>query len=260
LGANFIVLAPDEEVTRITKAAVGFAGPVGLSVPVIADPSVMRLRDAVCGANETDYHLAHVDPGRDFKVKEVADIRQARVGERCPRCEKGHLEEFRGIEVGHVFKLGTKYSEALRATYLDEKGQERLIVMGCYGIGVGRTVAAAIEQCHDADGIIFPEQIAPFQVEILPVQTKNPSVVQFAEQLYETLLKEGREVLLDDRDIRPGVKFKDADLIGIPWRVVVGRKLDDEGLVEIKSRETGEVESVPAPEAAKILGERMRRD
>ncbi len=260
LGANFIVLAADEEVARITKAAVGFAGPVKLTIPVIADPSIMAIRDAVCGANETDHHLIHVDPRRDFEVKEVADIRQARAGERCPRCGKGRLEEYRGIEVGHVFKLGTKYSEALRATYLDEKGQERLIVMGCYGIGVGRTVAAAIEQCHDEHGIIFPDQIAPFQVEILPVQTKNEQVVRFSEGLYETLRKEGWEVLLDDRDIRPGVKFKDADLIGIPWRIVIGRKFGDQGLVEVKSRATGEVADIPAEKVMEELEKRVSHD
>jgi len=260
LGANFIVLATDEEVSRITKAAVGFAGPVDLTIPVIADPTVMRMRDAVCGANETDYHLIHVDPKRDFKLKEVADIREARAGERCPRCGKGRLEGYRGIEVGHVFKLGTKYSEALRATYLDEKGRERLIVMGCYGIGVGRTVAAAIEQCHDEYGIIFPERIAPFQVEILPVQTKNEQVVRFSERVYETLRTEGWEVLLDDRDIRPGVKFKDADLIGIPWRIVVGRKFADEGKIEIKSRQTGDVVDLPAEKVMTELKKRVSHD
>ena len=260
LDANFVVLASDDEVRKVTGAEVGFAGPVGLSIPVIADPAVMSLRDAVCGANETDAHLIHVVPKRDLQVSQVADIRQAQEGEICPRCGKGHLEMFRGIEVGHVFKLGTKYSEAMRATFLDESGKERLMIMGCYGIGIGRTGAAAIEQSHDENGIVFPMEIAPFHVEILPVQTNQKEVVRFAETLYSDLTQGGWEVLLDDRELRPGVKFKDADLIGIPYRVVIGRRYLEEKVVEIKSRASGEVTEVAADTIIDALKERLGRD
>ncbi len=260
VGANFIALASDNEVEKITNAAVGFAGPVGLSIPVIADPSVMTLQDAVCGANETDYHLIHVNPERDIHAKRVVDIRLAREGEICPRCGKGTLKMFRGIEVGHVFKLGTKYSEALGATFLDEEGKERLLIMGCYGIGVGRTVAAAIEQRHDEHGIIFPRSIAPFLIEVLPVQTNNEKVAKLSEALYGTFRQKGWDVLLDDRHIRPGIKFKDADLIGIPFRVTLGRKFLDKNVVEIKSRETGEVTEIAADGVIDELEKRLSRD
>ncbi len=258
LGANFIELATDDEVKRITKAEVGFAGPVDLKIPLFADPTVMSMRDAVCGANETDYHLIHLEPRRDLPDAKVADIRLAEAGEGCPNCDNGVLEAFRGIEVGHIFKLGTKYSEALRATFLDEKGKEQLIIMGCYGIGVGRTVAAAIEQRHDEHGIIFPASIAPFEVEILPVQTNNEAVTAFAESLYETLLGQGVDVLLDDRNLRPGVRFKDADLIGIPLRVTVGKGFLKDGTVEFKTRETGKVEEIDGDAAADEVLTRLR--
>ncbi len=260
LGANFIELASDRDVEDITKAAVGFAGPIDLSIPVYVDPTVAGMRDAVCGANETDYHFIHVEPQRDIAPQQVVDIRLAREGERCPKCEKGVLEAFRGIEVGHIFKLGTKYSEALHATFLDEKGVERPLIMGCYGIGIGRTVAAAIEQKHDENGIIFPLSIAPYQVEILPVQTNNEQVAGFAEELYGMLRKKGFEVLLDDRNLRPGVRFKDADLIGIPYRVTIGRGFLKEGVVELKTRATGEVVEVDREMVVKTLEEWLSHD
>ncbi len=260
LGANFIELASDRDVERITKAAVGYAGPVGLSIPVVVDPSVMAMADAVCGANETDYHLIHVAPERDIQADRVADVRLAREGEGCPHCESGVLESFRGIEVGHIFKLGVKYSEALGATFLDENGKERLCIMGCYGIGVGRTVAAAIEQRHDENGIIFPPAIAPFEVEILPVQTNNEVVMGFAEDLYDTLKERGVDVLLDDRNLRPGVRFKDADLIGIPLRVTIGKGFLKEGRVEVKARETGMVDEVDKDDVADEVVKRLRHD
>ena len=260
LGANFIELASDRDVEDITKAAVGFAGPIDLSIPVYVDPTVAGMRDAVCGANETDYHFIHVEPQRDIAPQQVVDIRLAREGERCPKCEKGVLGAFRGIEVGHIFKLGTKYSEALHATFLDEKGVERPLIMGCYGIGIGRTVAAAIEQKHDENGIIFPLSIAPYQVEILPVQTNNEQVAGFAEELYGMLRKKGFEVLLDDRNLRPGVRFKDADLIGIPYRVTIGRGFLKEGVVELKTRATGEVVEVDRKMVVKTLEEWLSHD
>jgi len=257
-GANFIELAGDEEVRKLTGAEVGFAGPIGLDIPMIADRSVAPLRDAICGANETDYHLCHVMTKRDIATVATGDIRLAKAGERCLRCERGILEEFRGIEVGHIFKLGTKYSDALGAVFLDGNGKEQPCVMGCYGIGVGRTVAAAIEQNHDEHGIIFPVAIAPFQVEILPLQTKKLEVMACAQRLYDALRVKGIDVLLDNRDGRPGVKFKDADLIGIPCRVTVGRRFLSDGEVEIKDRKTGEVVEIPEAEAIREIEDRLK--
>jgi len=259
IGANSIELASDQKVEGITKAAVGFAGPVRLPITIVVDPSVMTLHDAVCGANETDYHLIHVNPERDIPKSKVADIRLAREGETCPRCRKGTLREFRGIEVGHIFKLGVKYSEALGATFLDEKGKRQSIIMGCYGIGIGRTVAAAIEQSHDENGIIFPESIAPFTVEVLPVQTNNEDVMRFADETYNAFQKKGIDVLLDDRDIRPGIRFKDADLIGIPW-VTIGRRFLEENVVEIFIRDTGEVMELPKEAVVEEIEKRLAHD
>jgi prolyl-tRNA synthetase len=197
----------------------------------------------VTGGNETDVHLINVSPGRDFTVGRFADLRFALEGDPCPRCSGGSLAMSRGIEVGHIFRLGTKYSTSLGANFLDAGGRPRPMVMGCYGIGVGRTVAAAIEQNHDEYGIIFPPSIAPFQVIISAVKPTDPQIRETSERIYGALLGAGIDTLLDDRDERPGIKFKDADLIGIPLRVTVGTKAK-EGMVEVrlrKSRETVEV-------------------
>jgi prolyl-tRNA synthetase len=192
------------------------------------------------GANERDAHLMNANPARDFTPGQYADLRNAVAGDPCPRCSKP-LRVVRGIEVGHVFMLGTKYSERMKATYLDQQGQERLIVMGCYGIGVGRTAAASVEQNHDPKGIIWPAPIAPFHVHILPLADKSGKVLAQALQLEAQLDKAGIEVLLDDRDERPGVKFNDADLIGCPYQVVIGEKGLAQNQVEIKERRTGTV-------------------
>jgi prolyl-tRNA synthetase len=194
----------------------------------------------VTGANEKDAHLINVNIGRDFQVSQFADLRRFVPGDRCPLCE-GETRLDKGIEVGHTFKLGTKYSQPMGATYLDDQGKEKEIVMGSYGIGVGRTVAAAIEQYFDDNGIVFPVPIAPFHVLILPVNINIDLLRETAEQLYQSLLKERIEVLYDDREETPGVKFKDADLIGIPLRVTLGEKNLKKGLVEIKNRRTGEI-------------------
>jgi len=239
LGCEEVKLASDNVVLGATGATKGFAGPVGLSVKVIADYSIESMVDFVTGANEQDAHYINVNLGRDVKVDQFMDLRMLKEGDRCPRCGKS-LNFSRGIEVGHIFKLGTKYSNALNATYLDEKGREREIVMGCYGIGIGRTAAAAIEQCHDEDGIIWPMPIAPFQVIIVPVNNKSEPLMETAEGIYRLLSGNGVEVLLDDRDSTPGVKFKDADLIGIPLRVTLGEKNLKRGLVEIRRRKNGE--------------------
>jgi prolyl-tRNA synthetase len=239
-GSENSQLASEETVEKITRAPKGFAGPIGLSVPILADLDIREMVNFVTGANEKDAHLIHVNTVRDFQVSQFVDIRRFAPGDRCPLCGKETRMD-KGIEVGHTFKLGTKYSKAMGATFLDEQGREREIVMGCYGIGVGRTVAAAIEQSYDQNGIIFPMPIAPFQVLILPVNIKTDFLKETAEQLYQTLSQSGIEVLYDDREESPGVKFKDADLVGIPLRVTLGEKNLKKGLVEIKKRRTGEV-------------------
>jgi len=208
----------------------------------------------VTGANEKDAHLIHVNLGRDFQVSQFADIRKFAAGDRCPLCG-AETRTDKGIEVGHTFKLGTKYSKVMGATFLDDQGKEKEIVMGCYGIGVGRTVAAAIEQSYDPNGIIFPMPIAPFQVLILPININTDLLRETAEQLYQTLSEKGLEVLFDDREETPGVKFKDADLIGIPLRVTLGEKNLKKGLVEIKKRRTGEVSWVKKEEALSKIKE-----
>jgi len=253
LGCEELEMAGEEVVERVTGAPVGFAGPVGLKIKVVADLVVQGMRNFVTGANGRDLHLKNVNIGRDFAPAIIADIRNVVHGDPCPRCEAGHLEMWRGIEVGHVFKLGTKYSEALRATYLDADGKEQVIFMGCYGIGISRTVAACIEQNHDADGIIFPIPIAPFHCIVSAVSTKDAEVMAACEELYRSLTAAGVEVLFDDRDERPGSKFKDADLIGIPLRIVVGSKNLAEGKVELKVRRGGEVSLLPLAEAVETV-------
>ena len=235
LGAASVELAPPEVIEEVTGAPTGFAGPVGLKVRIIADYGVNEKRGWVTGANKADMHMVNVKLGRDFHVEDFADLRLITPEDTCPRCG-GAIKFSRGIEVGHIFKLGTKYSKPLKALFLDEKGQERPIVMGCYGIGVGRTVAAAIEQNHDEHGIIFPIPIAPFEVVVLALQMHDPAVRETAERLYAELLEKGLDVLLDDRDERPGVKFNDADLLGIPVRVTIGQKGLKNGKVELKLR------------------------
>lgn len=257
LGCNEVQLADDETVSRATGAPVGFAGPVGLKLRVLADQAVAGMVDFITGANQADMHYTGVSCGRDFAAPTFADLRLAKAGDACPRCGAA-LELWRGIEVGHVFKLGTKYSAALGATVLDDQGQERDLFMGCYGIGVGRTVAAAIEQNHDRNGIVFPLPIAPFQVLITVVNPREEEVLAAANDLYRQLEAAGIEVLLDDRDERPGSKFKDADLIGIPLRVTVGSRGLAEGAVELQERASGQRTMLPMADAARLLAEQVR--
>jgi prolyl-tRNA synthetase len=252
LGCDEVSLATDEEVSKVTGAPPGFAGPVGLPLRVLADFSVRGMCDVITGANEVDAHYVDVNPGRDFEVEQYADLRAAQAGDPCPRCG-GVLEIWRGIEVGHVFKLGTKYSSSLGATVLDDQGVDRELFMGCYGIGVGRTVAAAIEQNHDDNGIIFPMPIAPFHVLVTVVNPRQEEVLAAAEKLYAELQALGVEVLLDDRDERPGSKFKDADLIGIPLRMTVGARGLKEGAVELQERASGERQMLPLAEASALV-------
>ena len=256
LGCNHVELASDEVVQKVTGAPAGYAGPVALKLRILADLAVQSMADFTVGANKADTHLTGVNLDRDFKVEAFADLRQAENGDPCPRCN-GKLEVWRGIEVGHVFKLGTKYSEALGATVQDESGQDRTLVMGCYGIGVGRTVASSIEQNNDDNGIIWPMPIAPFQVLITMLNPNDDAVRDASEKLYNELLSCGVEVLLDDRDERPGSKFKDADLIGIPLRVTVGARGLQEGAFEFQARAGGDREMVPVDQAVKVLTEKI---
>lgn len=244
LECETLELADDDTILATTGAPVGFAGPVGLSIPLYADYAIQNMADAVVGANEGDHHLIHANLDRDFAVTLFADLRETEPGDPCPRCV-GTLEGARGIEVGQVFKLGTKYSRAMGATFLDESGAEKPVIMGCYGIGVGRTVAAVIEKNHDQDGIIWPLAIAPYQVIIVPVSMKDEAQAQAARKLYQELKAAGVEVVLDDRDERPGVKFKDADLIGFPLRVTIGSRSLEQGEMEIVLRRTKEKRNVP---------------
>jgi prolyl-tRNA editing enzyme YbaK/EbsC (Cys-tRNA(Pro) deacylase) len=237
----------DENMLVEAGTCGGYMGPVGIDpekVMVVVDHSVMKMHNFCCGANKEGYHMVNVNPGRDFTPTFVADIRLIQEGDPCPHCG-GKVAKARGIEVGQVFKLFTKYSAAMNCTFLDENGKENPMVMGCYGIGVSRTMAACIEQNNDKDGMIWPVAIAPYEVLVVPVNTKDEASTAKAEEIYEVLKKAGVEAVIDDRNERPGVKFKDADLIGYPLRVVVGPKTLAEGNIEVKARRTGEVAMLP---------------
>lgn len=243
LGCRELYMADDASVRDACGAGFGSLGPVGLNIKVYADLEVAGMRNLTCGANQDDYHFINVNPGRDFVPEDYVDIRNAVEGDLCPVCGQP-LKATRGIEVGHIFKLGTKYSQAMNATVLDQNGQAVPLVMGCYGIGISRTMAASIEQKHDENGIIWPMPIAPFQVIIVPVNAKKEDQMSTALALYTRLQERGVEVLLDDRDERAGVKFKDADLIGIPVRITVGPKALQENQVEVKKRWEKEIHNV----------------
>jgi prolyl-tRNA synthetase len=253
LAAKQMYKANEETYTQLTGCAPGFAGPAGLpaGTEIVADPAVAALANAVSGANKTDKHVANLNVDRDWKPTRVADVRTIRAGEGCPKCGKP-VSFHKGIEVGHVFKLGVKYSKAMNAGFLNEAGAKEPFIMGCYGIGVSRVVAAAIEQSHDENGIVWPVQIAPFHAAVLPLNVSEPKVMEAAQKVYEGLLAKGLEVLLDDRDQRAGAKFKDADLLGLPWRVVVGEKKLAEGKVELKPR-SGPAEDVPLENVVDVL-------
>jgi prolyl-tRNA synthetase len=257
LGAETVELASERMVEEATAAPMGFAGPVGLKVKIVADAAVRPMRNFGTGGNRKDLHLTNVNLERDFRVDQFGDVRVITPQDRCPRCG-GAIEFGRGIEVGHIFKLGTKYSRALNAVFLNREGKESSIIMGCYGIGVGRTVAASIEQNHDANGILFPIPIAPFEVIILPLQMHDTQVVETAEKLHNDLVGFGIDALLDDRDERPGFKFNDADLLGIPIRVTVGSKGIKNGEVEIKLRSEPESTFVPLDAALSSVRDKVK--
>ena len=252
IGAVEVELADDKQVFDSTGVPSGYLGPIGLNIPVVADQEVEALKNFTIGANEKNYHVQNANLGRDFTVQQVADFRQITENDPCPDCG-GEIELTKGIEVGHIFKLGDSYSKAMKATFQDSNGKDRFFIMGCYGIGVSRTVAAAIEQNHDENGIIFPLPLAPFQVIILNLDPKNEKTSNAADVLYSGLQEDGIEVLLDDRDERPGIKFKDADLIGIPYRVTIGKRFDQEGEIEIRWRRDGETTILPAAKVKEEL-------
>jgi prolyl-tRNA synthetase len=240
LGATTTELMTEQHIAEKLGSVPGYIGPVGLPdhVALIADEEIRGMRQVTVGANASDRHLVGVDPERDFRVSHYGDLRTASPGDRCARCG-GELRFDKGIEVGHVFKLGTKYSEAMRATYLDDTGKSRPYIMGCYGIGVSRLLSAIVEQHHDEAGIVWPTEITPYRVHLIVVQNKDPVQKELAESLYDSLRKTGCEVLYDDRDDRPGAKFADADLLGLPLRVTVGKRAS-EGIVECKRRNESE--------------------
>ncbi len=260
LGVAHLRLADDRLVEKLTGAPVGFAGPRGLpdEVRIVADLSVRNQTNFVCGANKVDTHFVDVNWTRDVEPSEWADVLLVAQGDPCPRCD-GTLEIHRGIEVGHIFKLGTKYSESMGCTFLDDKGKSHPMTMGCYGLGIGRTVAAAIEQNHDADGIIWPLPLAPYEVLIISLNPKDDEVAAVADSLYKDLTERGVDVFYDDRNERPGVKFKDADLIGIPVRVAIGARSLAEGKVELSLRSDREKKLIPSTEAAAAVVEILGR-
>lgn len=244
VGCIQLEMANEEAITNALGSQAGYIGPVGLdnkeNILIIADATVMNMSNAVCGANKADAHYTNVNPGRDFNPSSVTDLRLIQENDPCPHCG-APVKTARGIEVGQVFKLFTKYSSALQANFIDVDGKEKPMVMGCYGVGVSRTMAAAIEQNNDANGIIWPVPIAPYHVAVIPVSTKDEAQMALAEKVYAELNANGIEAILDDRNERPGVKFKDADLIGYPLKITVGPKAINENLIEVKVRRTGEM-------------------
>jgi len=242
LGVEEVLLASDAAVKEATGTEIGFVGPVGFAGRIIADPDAVAVPNAIAGASDTPYHYKNVNHGRDFEA-EVVSIRQAASGDPCPNCD-GKLELYRGIEGGHIFVLGTHYSDKMQAAFLDEEGSSQSIVMGCYGIGVSRLIAAIMEQHHDEHGIRWPVNVAPYRVIITPIGKEEAPLTK-ASEIYDALRTEGVEVLLDDRAERPGVKFKDADLLGIPLRVTVGSRGLKQGTVELKKRTESESQEVP---------------
>ena len=253
LGCEWVALADEETVHKVTGAPTGFVGPLRIAAQLISDQTLRGARGLVCGANERDKHMTGLDIERDLPSLQFADLRRAIAGDTCPRCEQGRFSAHRGIEVGQTFYLGTKYSQAMNATYLDATGAQHPMEMGCYGIGITRTVAAAIEQNHDEAGIIWPKPLAPADLHIVPVNWNDDTTRRTAEDVYAKLQQSGTDVLFDDRVERPGVKFKDADLLGIPLRATIGGKSLARGVIELKVRADGTMTEVPADRAVEAI-------
>ena len=253
IGCEWLLPAAEKTIAEKLKLPCGYIGPVGLDIPIYADQELATLQNFVTGANKADTHFTGVQVQRDLTIKKFGDLRRILEGDPCPRCDEGKYQIKRGIEVGHIFILGTKYSEAMKAVYLDSNGKENLMTMGCYGIGVGRTAAASVEQNYDEKGIVWPPSLAPFQVIIIPINFKKDDLKNTCESIYNQLLEMGLEVLLDDRQDRLGAKLKDADLIGIPLQIIVGPKNLEEGNVEIKIRKTQVSQLHPYPQVIKDI-------
>jgi prolyl-tRNA synthetase len=258
VGAAALVPADPAAIEKSTGAPMGFLGPVAIKIPLVIDRAIAAMPTVVVGGNAVDVHLTGVVPGRDFPLDGIHDVRNADEGDPCPRCGKP-LALRAGLEVGHVFKLGTKYSKAMGATFLDEKGSEVLTIMGCYGIGINRILAAAVEAGNDGNGIIWPLALAPYHVLVIPLQVQNKQVLEQALLLEQALSAAGIDVLTDDRDQRPGVKFKDADLIGIPLRVVVGERGLKDGTIEIKWRHEPDPKHIPVASASEAILDELAR-
>ena len=264
IGVATLVPADPETIQKATGAPMGFLGPVNIKIPMVIDRAIAALATVVVGGNAVDVHLKGVVPGRDFPLDRVFDLRNADAGDPCPRCG-ATMASRAGLEIGHVFKLGTRYSKAMGATYLDEKGVEIPIIMGCYGIGINRIMAAAIEAGHDDNGIIWPLSLAPYQVSLIPLQVNKAEVMDLTRKLEQELEAAGVDVLTDDRDQRPGVKFKDVDLIGVPLRVVIGERGLKDGSIEVKWRHEAAARNLPLATAveailAELAGAKARHD
>lgn len=256
LEAENVELAEADVTKSVLGCAVGSIGPIGIkNIKIVADHAITSIVNGVCGANEEDFHYVNVNPGKDFTVNQYADLRFIEEGDLSPDGQ-GIIKFAKGIEVGHIFKLGTRYSEAMDATILDENGRSKPMIMGCYGIGVSRVMAAIAEQYNDEKGFVWPANIAPYHIHLIAVNMKNEEQASLSEELYRSMKKAGYEVLLDDRIERPGVKFADADLIGLPIRITVGKKAS-EGIVELKDRKTGEMEEVHINDLQSIISAKI---
>lgn len=256
-SAQSVTLAENDDVIRLSNAKVGFAGPVGSTLPVIVDNRVKSMSNFLVGANKTDYHFKHVNLS-DFKVKQFADVRNIRKADVCPICKEGHIHFSKGIEIGNIFKLGDKYAKALGLNFLDQNNQLNPVIMGSYGIGPGRCMAAIVEQNHDDYGIIWPKEIAPYSVAIVIINSKVETQISVAEELYNQLRSAKIDVILDDRDERPGVKFNDMDLIGIPVRVTVGKTIE-QGQVEVKFRNEKDIQLVNIQELIQFIQDYLNK-
>lgn len=256
LGVTEIRPADDKEIYDATGVPSGYLGPVGIRIRLLADQEVIQMVNLTVGANEKNHHLQNVNQGRDFEVREIADFRRLTNADPCPSCG-GTIRLVEGIEVGHIFKLGTSYSESMKAFYQDRDGNGRPLVMGCYGIGVSRVVAAAIEQNHDANGIIFPAPLAPYQVTVLNLGLNDNEVSAAAEKIYTQLNEAGFDAFIDDRDERPGIKFKDADLLGFPYRITVGKRFKENSMVEVRRRQDGATEDVEIEDVVSYISSKL---
>lgn len=251
IGSQSLELASQEDTERVTKTVLGFAGPIGFDDTIICDLELIGSKDMVCGGLSKDKHYIGVSYGRDWKEKVSADIREVKDKNHCPYCGK-EMTVATGLEVGHTFNLGTKYSSTMNAKFIDEEGRENLFIMGCYGLGISRCMAAVLEQNNDNDGIMWPKSIAPYLAIVVPVNIKDEQVLSVANRIYEELQKKNVEILIDDRDLQAGVKFKDSDLYGFPFRITVGKKIKD-GLVEVRNRRTKETFTMPPNEAIEFI-------